>query len=281
VPVIDLHCHTTASDGTATPTELVDHAAQRNVTIIAVTDHDTVAGVAEAQQASAELGVRVVAGIELSTRYTDREVHILGYFIDAASTTLLDAVSHMRSQRFERGLQMVQRLCELGYDLSMDDVLAESGGGVVGRPHVARALVARGHIASVRDAFTPEFIADGGRAYVPRQAPDSAAAVELIGRAGGVAVVAHPGVTHHAGQTKPLSAEAVEALARAGVVGLEVDHPDHPPLVRDHLHAMAHEYGLIPTGGSDWHGLPEHTLGGWTTSDESFERLEQLAGRSR
>jgi hypothetical protein len=276
VPIIDLHCHTTASDGTATPTELVDHAAERGVGVIAVTDHDTVAGIAEAVQASRELGVQVVAGIELSTRYTDREVHILGYFIDPTSEALLEAVTRMRSQRFERAEKMVERLRELGHEITMDDVLAASGGGVVGRPHVARALVARGHIASVRDAFTPELIADGGRAHVAREAPDSAAAVELIGRAGGVAVVAHPGVTHHAGETKPLPAEAVADLARAGVAGLEIDHPDHPPLVRDRLNAMAHEFGLIPTGGSDWHGLPEHTLGGWTTSQESFERLEAL-----
>lgn len=276
MPIIDLHCHTTASDGTVSPADLVRHAAERGVDVIAITDHDTVAGVAEGLRAGAELGVRVIPGIELSTRHDTRDVHILGYFIDHTSGELLTTLDGMRSQRLQRAEQMVERLRDLGYGITMDDVREHAGGDVIARPHVARALVAKGFIPSVRAAFTPHFIGDGGRAYVSREVPSSVAAVDVIRRAGGVAVVAHPGVGTHEGEVKPMSPEAIGELARAGLVGLEVDHPDHPPLVRDHLNAIAHEYGLVVTGGSDWHGM-EHTIGGWTTSRESLECLEALA----
>jgi hypothetical protein len=277
VSVIDLHCHTTASDGTVAPADLSRHAAARGVDIVAVTDHDTVAGVAEATRTGEELGVRVVAGIELSTRHAVRELHVLGYFIDTNNSALLRAIDEMRSQRLERARSMIDRLRELGYDITISDVQAQAGGDIIARPHVARALVARGYVPSVRAAFTEELIGDGGRAFVAREAPSAVDAIDLIRAAGGVAVLAHPGVTHHEGKTKVLGDESVAELARAGLAGLEVDHPDHPPLIRDRLCAIADEYGLVPTGGSDWHGLPEHTLGGWTTSDESFGRLEALA----
>lgn len=276
MPIIDLHCHTTASDGTVSPTELVRHAAERGVDVIAITDHDTVAGVAEGLRTAGEVGVRVIPGIELSTRHDSRDVHILGYFIDHTNGELLTTLDGMRSQRLQRAQQMVARLRDLGYGVTMDDVREHAGGDVLARPHVARALVAKGIVPSVRAAFAPEFIGDGGRAYVSRAAPSSVEAIDVIRRAGGVAVVAHPGVGHHEGEVKPMSPEAIGELAAGGLVGLEVDHPDHPSLVRDRLNAIAHEYGLVVTGGSDWHGL-EHTLGGWSTSEESFARLETLA----
>lgn len=276
MPVIDLHCHTTASDGMVSPADLVRHAAERGVDVIAITDHDTVAGVAEGLRAAAESSVRVIPGIELSTRHDSRDVHILGYFIDHTNGELLTTLDAMRSQRLQRAEQMVERLRGLGYGITMDDVREHAGGDVIARPHVARALVAKGFIPSVRAAFASDFIGDGGRAYVSREVPSSVAAVDVIRRAGGVAVVAHPGVGHHEGEVKPMSPEAIGELARTGLAGLEVDHPDHPPLVRDHLNAIAHEYGLVVTGGSDWHGL-EHTIGGWSTSLESLVCLETLA----
>jgi hypothetical protein len=248
------------------------------VDVVAITDHDTVAGVAMAARVGAELGVRVVPGIELSTRHELRELHVLGYFIETSSEHLARGIERMRDQRLERARLIVDRLCDLGYDIAMSDVEAQAEGDVIARPHIARALFARGYVSSVRDAFSSEFIGNGGHAYVAREALASAEAIDLIRSAGGVAVLAHPGVTHHEGETNPAADEAVAELARAGLAGLEVDHPDHPPLIRDRMAAIAHEYGLIPTGGSDWHGLPEHRLGGWTTSEESFRRLEELAG---
>jgi hypothetical protein len=277
VPIIDLHCHTTASDGTVTPSDLVRHADERGVDVIAVTDHDTVSGVVEATRTSEGLAVRVVPGIELSTRYADREIHVLGYFVDIGNARLVEAIGTMRAQRRDRAERIVERLRELGCEITMSDVESQAGGDIIARPHVARALVARGYVPSVRAAFTEEFIGDGGRAYVAREALGTTDAIALIRGAGGVPVIAHPGVSHHEGEAQPLPDEIIAELAGAGLAGLEVDHPDHPPLIRDRLGVIADEYGLVPTGGSDWHGLPEHTLGGWTTSEESFRRLEELA----
>lgn len=275
--VIDLHCHTTASDGTATPTELVRTGIEHAVGVIGVTDHDTVAGVGEAQAAASGSDLIVVAGIELSTRSDARPVHLLGYFIDSTSGELLQSLKEVRERRRDRARQMVERLRELGYEITFDDVLAQAHGDVVARPHVARALVARGYIRAVRDAFTDELIGDGGRAYVSRDELSTHDALELVKRAGGVPVLAHPGVSHHEGREEPLPVELIDDLARAGLRGLEVDHPDHGTFMRDRLRLIASELDLIETGGSDWHGLPEHSLGTCTTSEDSFRRLEALA----
>lgn len=259
------------------PAELARHAAERGVDVVAVTDHDTVGGVASAASVGAQVGVEVVAGIELSTRHDGRELHVLGYFVDTGNDRLRSAIERMRKQRLQRARAIVDLLQELGYSITMADIEAQAGGDVIARPHIARALVAHGYVGSVRGAFTEEFIGDGGRAFVAREALTSAESIELIRSAGGVAVLAHPGVSHHEGETSVLEDRIVSELAQAGLAGLEVDHPDHPPLIRDRLRVIADEYGLVTTGGSDWHGLPEHTLGGWTTSEESFRRLRALA----
>jgi predicted metal-dependent phosphoesterase TrpH len=276
---IDLHTHTTASDGVLTPTELVELASSRDVDVIGVTDHDTVTGVAEAAAAGERLGVRVVAGIELSARHTDRAVHVLGYFLDAADERLLRALDEMQVDRLDRIKRIVARLNELGYELTLDEVLAHAHGAVVARPHVARALVARGYIASVGDAFKPELIADGGRADVPRKQLTPAESVALIRAAGGVSVIAHPGLAHHLGTHDPMPDELIEQLASSGLAGLEIDHPDHDPVTRDRLQALADRLGLVATGGSDFHGETDRPIAYNTTSPESLARLEQLAGR--
>jgi predicted metal-dependent phosphoesterase TrpH len=276
---IDLHTHTTASDGVLTPTELVEQASQREVDVIAVTDHDTVTGVAEATEAGERLGVRVVAGIELSARYDDRAVHVLGYFLDPGHETLRRRLDEMQAERLDRVHRMVARLNDLGFELTVDDVLAQAKGAVVARPHVARALVDRGHIGSVRDAFTPELIADGGRADVPRKQLAPHDAVALIGTAGGVAVIAHPGLAHHLGTHNPLPESLIAELRDNGLAGLEVDHPDHPPLVRDALRKLAADLGLVATGGSDFHGETGRPIADCTTSDDMFERLATWRAR--
>jgi 3',5'-nucleoside bisphosphate phosphatase len=275
---IDLHCHTTASDGVLSPRELVERAHADGVSVIAVTDHDTIDGVDEAMRAGSELDVRVVAGIELSTRHDGRNVHMLGYFVDIASLRLRDALSSIRNDRVERARRIVDRLVELGYEVTMDDVLAHVRGGIVARPHIARALVARGYIERVRDAFTPELIADGGRADVPKQTLTPLEAVLLLREGGAVAVIAHPGVGHHEGPVQAVSVELLTELRDRGLTGIEVDHPDHPPLVRDRLRELAAQLGLIATGGSDFHGDPGHVLGAYTTSAETLAELEARAG---
>jgi 3',5'-nucleoside bisphosphate phosphatase len=268
---IDLHCHTTASDGTLSPTELVARAQAGFVDVIAVTDHDTIDGVREAVDVG---GVRVVPGIELSSTHDGRNIHMLGLFIDVESPLLRDELDAIVAARVDRAVAIVEKLRALKYEITMDDVLEHAHGKVVARPHIARALIARGYIDSVRDAFTQELIEDGGRADVPKRTLSAHQAVGLIRAAGGAAVVAHPGVGHHEGRPQGIAVELLEQLRDAGMAGMEVDHPDHPPLVRDELHALADRLGLIPTGGSDFHGDPGHAVGNCTTSESAFRALE-------
>jgi predicted metal-dependent phosphoesterase TrpH len=275
---IDLHTHSTASDGVLTPTELVELAARHEVDVIALTDHDTVAGVAEARMAAESAGVRVIAGIELSARHEDRAVHVLGYFLNTTDEQLLRRLDEMQADRLDRVRRMVERLGELGYELTLDEVLSHAHGAVVARPHVARALVARGYVGSVRDAFTPEFIADGGRADVPRKQPTPHEAVDLIASARGVAGIAHPGLAHHLGTHKPIQESLIADLASRGLAALEVDHPDHGPDMRDQLRALADRLGLIATGGSDFHGETGRPLADCTTDENALARLEAMTG---
>jgi predicted metal-dependent phosphoesterase TrpH len=277
--MFDLHCHTTASDGLLTPTELVARASSDRVEGIAVTDHDTMAGVAEAEAAGRSAGIRVVPGIEISTRWSDRNVHMLGYFLAPDAPPLIDAVEALRSDRASRAERIVGKLNELGYEISMDEVRAQAGDAkMIVRPHIARVLVAKGYVGSVREAFTQELIADGGRADVPKAAMPSAKAVELIRASGGAAVIAHAAVGHHDGDAKAIPHELIDELVDAGLAGIEVDHPDHPPLVRDELRALASRLGLVATGGSDFHGEIGHALGSSATLPEALAALEARAG---
>jgi 3',5'-nucleoside bisphosphate phosphatase len=275
--MFDLHCHTTASDGLLTPEELVALVRSSRVDGIAVTDHDTIAGVAPARAVAG--GVRVIAGIELSTRWNGRNIHVLGYFVDPDDDALRTEIERIAGDRLSRGTSIVAKLQELGYDVTMEDVRAHAvGARVIARPHIARALVAKGYISSVREAFTQELIADGGRADVPKVAFSPADAVRVVRRSGGCAVLAHPAVGHHDGPSSGVPVELIDELKRVGLAGIEVDHPDHPPLVRDQLRLLADELDLVPTGGSDFHGESGHTLGAYATTPEIVERLELRAG---
>jgi predicted metal-dependent phosphoesterase TrpH len=274
---IDLHTHSTASDGVLTPTELVELAARHEVDVIGLTDHDTVTGVAEATAAGERAGVRVIAGIELSARHDDRAVHVLGYFLDARDENLLRTLDEMQADRLDRVRRMVERLNELGYELTLDEVLSHARGAVVARPHVARALIARGYVASMHEAFTPELIADGGRADVPRTHLSPQDAVDLIVSSRGVAGIAHPGLAHHLGTHEPIPQTLIASLAGRGLAALEVDHPDHDPDMRNRLHELADGLGLIATGGSDFHGESGRPIADCTTSDEGLRRLEAVA----
>lgn len=277
--MFDLHCHTTASDGLLTPTELVARASSGGVEGIAVTDHDTTDGVAEAQEAGRTSGIRVISGIEISTRWNDRNVHVLGYFLTPDAPQLTRAVTALREDRASRAERIIAKLNELGYDVAMEEVLEEAGDAkMIVRPHIARVLVAKGYVSSVREAFTPELLADGGRAEVPKAAMPPSDAVELIRTSGGAAVIAHPAVGHHdSDQPRSVPHELIDELTAVGLAGLEVDHPDHPPLVRDELRALAQKLGLVPTGGSDFHGEVGHVLGSSATSPAALEALEARA----
>jgi predicted metal-dependent phosphoesterase TrpH len=273
----DLHCHTTASDGVHPPTELVRLAKERGLDAVGITDHDTLGGIDEGLAAGARFGVRVVPGIEMSARAGDRSVHVLGYFVDRRSERLASTLDDMRVERLDRARRIVERLCELGYEITFEEVERQAHGAIIARPHVARALVARGYVSSIRDAFTPELIGDGGRAEVPRDQITPHEAIELIGDAGGAAVLGHPGLKHHLGTHDPVPTELIEDLVAHGLAGLEVDHPDHDPDMRERLRELAARLGVITTGGSDFHGESGRRLGTCTTSAEAVQQLENAA----
>jgi 3',5'-nucleoside bisphosphate phosphatase len=271
----DLHTHSTFSDGTLAPEKVVELAATRDLTGIALTDHDTTAGIERARAAAAGTGLTVLVGCELSAEHDGNPVHVLGYGFDPDEPAFAAARARIAGGRVERARRMVERLRELGAPVSFERVRELAGGGAVGRPHLARAMVEAGVVADVPAAFGPDWIGTGGRAYVPKEAVTPVEAVELIHGAGGVAVLAHPSV--HAG-AMAVPEPVIRAMAAAGLDGLEVDHPDQPPADRARWRALAGELGLEATGASDCHGaLSGYRLGAERTPDATVERLLRRA----
>jgi predicted metal-dependent phosphoesterase TrpH len=273
----DLHVHSSASDGTEPPAEVMRRAAQAGLDVVALTDHDTVAGHAEARRALAGplTSLTLLPGMELSCRLADRSLHLLAYLFDADHPDLAAELRRIRDDRVLRARAMVSRLAELGVGISWDQVAAIAGPAVVGRPHIARAMAAAGAIASPSEAFTRDWIGDGGRAYVGRYALDPVHAIGLVRDAGGVAVLAHP----RAGQEYRVSDEEIGRLAAAGLAGVEVFHPDQPDAERAGLLALAHDLGLVATGGSDDHGsLTGHRIGCETVGADAYQALISRAG---
>jgi len=264
----DLHVHSTASDGTDPPAEVMRRAARAGLDVVALTDHDTVAGHAEAHAAAGP--VALLPGMELSCRLDGRSLHMLAYLFDADQPELAAELTRIRDDRVLRARAMVDNLAGLGVDVSWEQVAAIAGQAVVGRPHIARAMADSGAIASPREAFTRDWIADGGRAYVGRYALDPVRAIDLVRAAGGVTVLAHP----RAGRDTWVTNEQITRLAAVGLAGLEVFHPDQSEAERARLIALAHDLALVPTGGSDDHGsLTDYRLGGETTSAEAYQDL--------
>jgi predicted metal-dependent phosphoesterase TrpH len=264
----DLHVHSSASDGTDPPAEVMRRAALVGLDVVALTDHDTVAGHAEARAAAGP--VALLPGMELSCRLDGRSVHMLAYVFDPDQPDLAAELTRIRDDRVLRARAMVDRLVGLGVDVSWEQVAAIAGQAVVGRPHIARAMADSGAIASPREAFTRDWIADGGRAYVGRYALDPVRAIGLVREAGGVSVLAHP----RAGRDTWVTNEQISGLAAVGLAGVEVFHPDQSEAERARLIALAHDLGLAATGGSDDHGsLTGYRLGCETTSAEAYEDL--------
>lgn len=271
---IDLHCHSTASDGTRPPAEVMRRARAAGLDVVALTDHDTQAGQQEARR-SLPPGLTLVPGMELSCRLDGHSVHLLAYRSDPAHPGLAAQCGAITASRLERGEAMVARLRGLGVNISWERVREIAGGGVIGRPHVARAMVEAGAVASVPQAFTPEWIGADGRAYVRKYALEPARAIELVRAAGGVAVLAHPGALSRGWR---IPDEAIAGLAGAGLAGLEVAHPDHDDAQRLRLGALAGRLGLVASGGSDDHGaLTGDRIGCETVAQEAYERLMSLA----
>ena len=250
----DLHVHSTASDGTLTPTEVAQEAKRVGLTAFALTDHDTVAGVAEATRVGEKIGVEVLAGIELSVVEDEGAVqmHVLGLGVDANDAEFVGRLETLSRERRERGLGMLERLSELGIDVPEEIIRDIAGRQSVGRPHVAAALVRIGACATQQEAFD-RFIGRNGPAYVGRRALTIRAAIDLIHSAGGIASLAHPPLS--VGVDGPGGLEAfVSRPAKLGLDAIEVQHPSHTPKQRKRLSRLARDLGLLPTGGSDFHG---------------------------
>lgn len=269
---IDLHSHTLVSDGLLSPTELVTKAAADGLRALAVTDHDTLAGLAEAQAAAAPLGVRIVPGIELSVTHEGTDFHVLGLFVNPAEPALAGLLEARRQDRIARVHQTLEKLATLGITISFDEVLQHSGEeGVMGRPHIARAIVAAGHAASTDEVFA-RWLKNGGPAHIPYPKLDSAEGIAAVHAAGGVASLAHPVIDD--GDAK------LESFKAAGIDAVEVWHPSHNPSQVRHFEARAAELGLLRSGGSDFHGTGKKhslTLGNPGCTLEAFEALEALA----
>ena len=278
MPGIDLHTHTVYSDGTFTPRELLRLAGERGLDVIGLTDHDTMNGLADASAAAPEFGVELVPGIELSTVYEGSGVHILCYYADPNDHALREELDRLRGERARRGERMVEKLQALGYPVSFDRVREIAQGGNVVRPHIAQALVEAGVVPTIKDAFSDYLIGAGGKAYVEKDALDPLAAIDLIDRAGGVSVLAHPGTSR---EVSPVSDELIEDFAAAGLDGIEAAHPDHPPELQAHYVALAERLGLCWTGSSDCHGAiyDPIRLGVRTTPAEQLECLKARVAR--
>ncbi|MEU2064259.1 PHP domain-containing protein [Streptomyces sp. NPDC013455] len=271
---IDLHCHSTASDGTDTPAELVRRAAAAGLDVVALTDHDTTRGHAEAV-AALPGGLTLVTGAELSCRIDGVSMHLLAYLFDPEEPALLAERELVRDDRVPRAQGMVAKLNALGVPVTWEQVERIAAGGSVGRPHVATALVELGVVPTVGDAFTEQWLADGGRAFVEKHETDPFEAIRLVKAAGGVCVFAHPAAAKR-GRTVPES--RIAEMAAAGLDGIEVDHTEHDLDARNRLRGLAKELGLLVTGSSDYHGSRKTvTLGAYTTDPEVYGEITRRA----
>ena len=265
----DLHVHSNASDGTDPPAEVMSRAARAGLDVVALTDHDTVAGHAQAVRALPG-SLTLVPGMELSCRLDGRSLHLLAYLFDPDDPELAAETRRIRDDRVLRARAMVDRLIGLGVPITWDDVAAIAGSAVVGRPHIARAMAASGAIASPDQAFTRDWIADGGRAYVDRYALEPVRAIGLVRAAGGVAAIAHP----RADRDLLVTDEQIAGLAAVGLAGVEVFHPDQPEADQASLLGLTRDLGLIATGGSDDHGsLTGHRIGSHIAAAGAYESL--------
>ncbi|SDP02835.1 PHP domain-containing protein [Desulforhopalus singaporensis] len=247
---IDLHIHSTMSDGTMTPTEIVRLAASRGLKAIALTDHDTADGVEEAMNTGEKCGVEVISGIELSVKYKQQNIHLLGYFFDHTDQVFLEALTRLQQGRVERNKKIVKKLNDLGISVDLEELISTAGNGQMGRPHIARHLIQKGYVATMEQAFT-ELLGQHGRAYVSRFIYQFPEASGFIKNAGGLTVLAHP---YNLVQQHVEVNRLLQELADLGLDGIEVYYPSHPRKFKKELRKIAAQRSLFVTGGSDYHG---------------------------
>lgn len=275
---VDLHCHTTASDGALTPVQLVQRASRLGLKVVAVTDHDSTDGVAPALEAAPRYGIEVIPGVEINTDVPGTEVHILGYFLDHTDPALNGELARLREGRIGRAKRMAEKLAEMGAPVRFERILELAGEGAVGRPHVAQALLEAGHVTSFDQAFE-KYIGRDSPAYVERLKFSPAQACALIRRAGGVPVLAHPVFFDRSGAIKaPFDLDVMlPELIAAGLMGLEVYYPGYDAVTTEYLMAVARRYQLLHTGGTDFHGVRanEPDLGGIYVPMKAVRRLRE------
>jgi 3',5'-nucleoside bisphosphate phosphatase len=273
--LIDLHLHTTASDGTLSPPDLIAQARAAGLSIVSITDHDTTAGSDAACGAARDAGLELIPGIEISAVADQRDVHVLGYFIDSASPRLRSFLLRQRDDRLRRVREIGARLAALGAPVDVEPIAADAARGrSVGRPQIAEALAAAGHVATRDEAFD-RFLESGGPAFVPRRGERPEEVIRIIHEAGGIASLAHPGITRRD--------DLLPALAAAGLDALEARHSDHDAATEARYRGLAREMRILVTGGSDFHGGDAghrvSTLGQVTLLREDFDALLTLRGR--
>jgi len=264
---VDLHTHSTASDGTLPPEQVVEAAQRCGLKALALTDHDTIAGVPAARAAGERLGIRVISGVELSAFHDDHEVHLLALHLSQLDT-LEKRLAELRAMRFARAEKIVEKLNALGIPIMLEEVLLQADGGAVGRPHVARALVVRGVVHDFRDAFMT-YLGNNGSAFVQKEKLSVEDAIAIAHEAGALAIWAHPADGGRRDRLEPLIA--------AGLDGIEIRHPGHSGEDIKRLQALADFFGLVPSGGSDWHGATEgpRRLGTMNVPADWLERQDE------
>jgi len=279
---IDLHLHTTYSDGSLSPAEVLRLAQKANVSALSITDHDIVDGIPEAIEAGRRLGIEIIPGVEVSSRYKDTELHILGYFLVRQDPLLLSRLAQLRAGRHDRNPRIVEKLNELGFALTYEDVKACAGSGSVGRPHIARVLMEKGYVKSAKEAFD-RFLGEDKPAYVPRELPEPAEAIAWIREARGLPVLAHPTWVK---ETAEGLFKLCEKLKAEGLRGIEAHYSTHKPQqTKDYLD-MARRLDLLVTGGSDFHGLTKPDIevgvgrGGLTVPEKLLDPLRKAAETS-
>lgn len=273
IPEADLHCHTTASDGLLTPGELVKLASRRELKAIAITDHDTISGWREAENVGSKLNMIILRGLELNTVWDNKEVHILGYQMDSKSKKMRERLSELQQSRYNRIMEILDRLKQLGIKIPAEDVLEYAQGESVGRPHVAQALVKHRYVIDNQEAFV-RYLGLGAPAYVPRFKLDTVEGISFIRESKGVAVLAHPGL-------QGLKESTIASWVNEGLQGLEIIHSDHNSMDQEFYSKIALQYDLIMTGGSDFHGdnKPNVTLGKWGVSLDVVWQIRELENK--
>ena len=272
--MIDLHMHTTASDGTSTPDALVERAWKLGIRTMSVTDHDTMASIAPARAAAAAYGMDVISGIEITSVYAGRDVHVLAYFLSEDAPGLQDMLATQRRNRIERAKEIAARLAALGAPIDVEPLIqgaAKTGGKALARPQIARALIAAGHVGSVAEAFE-RYLSDTAPAYVPHRGASPADVVELVAAAGGLASLAHPGQLQRD--------EIIPGLVDAGLAAIEAYHSSHDDAVQAHYIALADQQGVGVSGGSDYHGEGTRRAEFFGVTNLPSARYEDLLARA-